>query len=167
MRIPCSGLVRRFAADRRGSFAIMFGLTSVVLVTAAGMSIDVARLYSAQARLNMALDAAVLSTTRDITLGVIAEEEAEAVVTDFVNGHYNGTPPIDPFPSPGSALIAAGDAAHATAVDFNGTPRSGTPDAGAYAYDPNGNPGWQIAAGFKDAASQPTTPRPPEDLQVN
>jgi len=92
--------------------------------------------------------------------------EGNPVVTDFVNGHYNGTPPIGPFPAPGSALIGAGDPAYASAVDFNGTPRSGTPDAGAYAYDASGNPGWQITTGFKDGVGQPIAPRPPEDLQA-
>lgn len=92
--------------------------------------------------------------------------DGNPIGTDLVNGHYNGAPPIDPFPAPGSALIGAGDPAYSTTADFNGTPRSGTPDAGAYAHDPNGNPGWQITAGFKDAASQPTTPRPPENLQA-
>ena len=37
------------------------------------------------------------------------------------------------------------------AVDFNGTPRTGTPDAGAYTWTGASNPGWPIREGFKDA----------------
>ena len=45
---------------------------------------------------------------------------------------------------------------HAVTDDFNGTLRAGTNDAGAYAFDPGGNPGWTISPGFKDE-----TPVPP------
>ena len=55
----------------------------------------------------------------------------------------------DAFPIPGSALIGAGNVAYVVVEDFNGTPRGGVADAGAYLYDPNGNPGWEIAPGFK------------------
>lgn len=35
------------------------------------------------------------------------------------------------------------------AVSFNGNSRSGVPGAGAYALDPDGNPGWRLAESFK------------------
>jgi hypothetical protein len=69
--------------------------------------------------------------------------------TDFVQAHFRGAPPIDVFPKSGSALVGGGDAAHVTADDFNGTPRDGRADAGAYAYSATGNPGWRIAPAFK------------------
>ena len=75
---------RSFAGDRRGNFGIIFGLTSIMLVTASGMAIDYSRLVSAKVRLNMAVDAAVLSTTRQLTSGTISEEDAEELVTRFV-----------------------------------------------------------------------------------
>jgi hypothetical protein len=71
------------------------------------------------------------------------------LAVDFVNGHYDGVPPIDLFPAPGSALIAAGDAAHAVEDDFNGTPRNATLDVGAYVFAASGNPGAPIGEGFK------------------
>ena len=52
---------------------------------------------------------------------------------DFVAATF-GVPPIDVFPKTGSALIGAASSAHATPLDFNGTSRSGTSDAGAYRY---------------------------------
>lgn len=68
---------------------------------------------------------------------------------DFVAANFAGTLPIDVFPAPGSLLVGAGDPVYATADDFNGTPRNGAADAGAYRFDANGNPGWTIAPGFK------------------
>ena len=74
--------------------------------------------------------------------------------------HPGGDPNLDfgdvankeVFPIPGSALIAAGDPAYVLPTDFNYTARGGVADVGAYAYDPNGNPGWQIVPGFKDVS---------------
>lgn len=56
---------------------------------------------------------------------------------------------LDFYPVPGSAVIAAGSVGYVVADDFNGTPRGGVADAGAYLYDFYGNPGWEIAQGFK------------------
>ncbi len=69
---------------------------------------------------------------------------------DFLDGHFGGAPPIDVFPAPGSALVGAGDATYVAADDFNTLARDGIADVGAYAFDPDGNPGWTIAAEFKD-----------------
>lgn len=62
------------------------------------------------------------------------------------------------YPRAGSRLIDAGSAAYATAIDFNGNTRGGTPDAGAYDYTTAQNPGWAVAAGFKNATAQPMPP---------
>ena len=79
------------------------------------------------------------------------------LTSDFLSAHYQGTPPIDVFPAPGSALLGAGVAMYAPADDFNATPRGDDIDAGAYAYAADGNPGWPIDAGFKDVVSPSTT----------
>jgi hypothetical protein len=75
--------------------------------------------------------------------------EGNGINADFVAGHYNGEPPIDLFPRAGSALIAAGSASHVSEYDFNGTPRNGAADAGAYKSEVGGNPGWTLAPEFK------------------
>jgi len=93
--------------------------------------------------------------------------DGNGIIVDMVAGNYNGAPPIDPFPTPGSALIDAGNAAYVTAVDFNGNPRSGSPDVGAYTFDGAGNPGWTIAPGFKSTNGESKIPLPPENLQAN
>jgi hypothetical protein len=83
---------------------------------------------------------------------------AGAFPSDMVAPHYDGDPPIDVFPSAGSTLIGAGDAAHVTEDDFNGTPREGRADVGAYAFDGAGNPGWGIAPEHKELiAAMPGT----------
>ncbi|MBO6638408.1 MAG: pilus assembly protein [Roseitalea sp.] len=88
---------RRFAGDQRGNFAAIFGVTSLALLTAAGMALDYSRLSSGKARLNHALDAAVLSTTRDITSGKVQPEDAEELVRKFVLANIDeGDFPGDP-----------------------------------------------------------------------
>jgi MYXO-CTERM domain-containing protein len=72
------------------------------------------------------------------------------IVKDFIGANYSGAPPNDVFPAAGSALIEAGDKAHVAPDDFNGTPREGAADVGAYKFSPGGNAGWVIKAGFKD-----------------
>lgn len=62
------------------------------------------------------------------------------------------------YPRAGSRLIDAGDATYATSVDFNGTARTGVPEAGAYDYSTSQNPGWAVGPSFKGAASQPVPP---------
>ncbi len=64
--------------------------------------------------------------------------------TDFVNLTGDNA-----YPKVGSALIGAGDATYQPAADFNGTPRSGTADVGAYVYNSSGNPGWAVQMAFK------------------
>ena len=91
-------------------------------------------------------------------------EEGNGVDADFTNGHYGGAPPIDVFPSAGSALNGAGSTQYVTDVDFNGTPRNGVADAGAYLYQAGGNPGWVLAAGFKTGGGSTLTPKPPTNL---
>jgi len=63
---------------------------------------------------------------------------------------FGGYFSMDAFPIPGSDLIGAGDANYQPDVDFNGVSRAGTNDVGAYVFDPNGNPGWEILSGFKE-----------------
>jgi len=58
----------------------------------------------------------------------------------------------DVYPTSDSPLLSAGAASFNVPVDFNGTPRSGTADAGAYAHTAAENPGWSVGPGFKDAS---------------
>lgn len=93
--------------------------------------------------------------------------DGNGISIDMVAGNYNGAPPVDPFPAPGSALIDVGNAAYVTTIDFNGNPRSGSPDVGAYTFDEKGNPGWTITPGFKAMNRETKVPLPPTDVQAN
>lgn len=93
--------------------------------------------------------------------------DGNGIVSDFVNGHFDGAPPIDLFPAPGSALIAAGTVAYKTEIDFNGVARVGVADAGAYHYDSNGNPGWTLTSDFKNVTENRLAPNPPASLNAN
>ncbi|MEM5502542.1 TadE/TadG family type IV pilus assembly protein [Ahrensia kielensis] len=78
-----------FHKDTQGQFAIIFAITSVALVLAGGIAVDGARLYSAKSKLDNAMDAAVLATTRDITTGKIAKEDAEEAIGNFLYSNIN------------------------------------------------------------------------------
>jgi hypothetical protein len=63
--------------------------------------------------------------------------------------------PNAPYPPAQSALVNAGDPAHAAMDDFNGTGRTDSmPDVGAYERTTEQNPGWPPTEGFKE----PPTP---------
>jgi hypothetical protein len=80
--------------------------------------------------------------------GIIAGD----LINDLIAATYSGAPPADVFPKSGSALVGAGNASYGIPDDFNGTPRDGSLDAGAYRFNSAGNPGWTIVSGFKDTS---------------
>ena len=79
-----------------------------------------------------------------------------SLAADLVNASSTGGLPSDPFPRSGGALLGAGDAAHLPQDDFNGTPRNGVADVGAYAFAQS-NSGWVLSDGFKPLTT-PATP---------
>lgn len=81
---------RSFAADRRGNFAILMGLALSVLATGAGFGVNTAQLFNAKSSLQNALDAAVVSTARDLTTGVIREEDARKSIEAFLTANGGG-----------------------------------------------------------------------------
>ena len=87
--------------------------------------------------------------------------DGNGITGDFIAGNLAG-PPIDVFPTPGSALVGAGDPAFAPVNDFNLDNRQVPHDAGAYTFSAGGNPGWTIGESFKGGAS--SRPNPPEAL---
>jgi hypothetical protein len=93
--------------------------------------------------------------------------EGYGLAVDFVNGHFGGEPPIDVFPEEGSALIADGSRLHVTAYDFNGNPRHGVADAGAYLFRAGGNPGWSLARAFKKLTGRVPALGPSVDSTAN
>ena len=80
--------------------------------------------------------------------------ESASLTADFVD-----VPNLNFYPTPASALLDAGDATYVANDDFNATLRNGDLDVGAYVYDPNGNPGWQVTGDFKQLG--PIVPEAP------
>lgn len=76
-----------FAGDRGGNFAVLFGLAASVLVLGAGFSVNVSQLYNAKSSLQGVVDAAVTSTARDLTTGVIKETDANKSVQAFLDAN--------------------------------------------------------------------------------
>lgn len=73
----------------------------------------------------------------------------------------------DLYPTPDSPLLDAGDPAHTTALDFNHSPRTGSPEAGAYTWTASSNPGWRVQPGFKtvnNLSPDTNSPTAPKDL---
>lgn len=80
----------RFGADRRGNFAIIFGMVVAVLALAVGFGVDTAQLMNAKSALQNAVDSAVTSTARDLTTGSATEEEARKTVSAFLTANSAG-----------------------------------------------------------------------------
>ncbi|WP_322416974.1 pilus assembly protein [Mesorhizobium huakuii] len=73
-----------FARHSGGNFAILFSFAASVLALAAGFSVDISQLYNAKSSLQGVVDAAVTSTARDLTTGVIKEADANKAVQNFL-----------------------------------------------------------------------------------
>lgn len=81
--------VEGFGRNREGNFAILFGVAASVLALGVGFSVNVSQLYSARSSLQSVVDAAVTSTARDLTLGVIKEADANAMLQAFLDANSN------------------------------------------------------------------------------
>jgi Flp pilus assembly protein TadG len=76
-----------FAGDRRGNFAVLLGMVASVLALGVGFAINVSQLYNAKSSLQGVVDAAVTSTARDLTTGVVREADANASVQAFLSSN--------------------------------------------------------------------------------
>jgi len=81
---------KAFARDTRGNFAMMFGLVLTALVLAVGLAVDVAQLFNAKSALRAAVDAAVTSTARGLTLGDVADEDVDETVGAYLIANSQG-----------------------------------------------------------------------------
>lgn len=84
MAFDLGNKARRLGSDRRGNFAVLMGAVCAVVALSAGYGVNIAQLSLTRSNLLNALDAAVTSTARDITTGVIAEEDVRASVEAFL-----------------------------------------------------------------------------------
>jgi Flp pilus assembly pilin Flp len=81
-------LLRRFAKDESGVFAVLFGLMAIVLIALGGATVDYVTLEQTRSRAQVALDAAVLALQPDIYLPGMTTESirarAEAIVLERI-----------------------------------------------------------------------------------
>ena len=84
---------------------------------------------------------------------ILVEADSVSVLTNVASADlaadFADVAGLDFFPAPGSTLIGAADTRWTVELDYNGTARAGTADAGAYVYDPAGNPGRGIGPWLK------------------
>ncbi len=80
-------------------------------------------------------------------------DDSGQIALDLVSASYSGTLPQEVFPAVGSLLIGTASVAWAATDDFNGLPRTGPADIGAYRWQSGGNPGWTLAEDFKQLAT--------------
>lgn len=79
--------VKGFARDRGGNIAVLFGAAVSVLALGVGFAVNISQLYNARSSLQSVVDAAVTSTARDLTLGVIKEADANRSVQAFLDAN--------------------------------------------------------------------------------
>ncbi len=76
-----------FTRNREGNFAVLFGAAASILALGVGFAVNVSQLYNARSSLQGVVDAAVTSTARDLTLGVIKEADATKMVQAFLDAN--------------------------------------------------------------------------------
>lgn len=83
-----ANLLRRFARDERGVFAIMFGLIALVLIATAGAVVDYVTLEQTRSRAQIALDAAALALQPEIFKPQVTkatiQERAQALMIERI-----------------------------------------------------------------------------------
>jgi len=80
-----SSLTRRFARDERGVFAVIFGLTAIVLVALAGAVVDFVSLQQSRTTTQVALDAAALALQPRILQPTYNVAEIQTLAQDLVD----------------------------------------------------------------------------------
>ncbi|MDG4898089.1 pilus assembly protein [Mesorhizobium sp. WSM4976] len=76
-----------FTRNREGNFAVLFGAAASVLALGVGFAVNISQLYNARSSLQSVVDAAVTSTARDLTLGIITEADASKTVQAFLDAN--------------------------------------------------------------------------------
>jgi Flp pilus assembly protein TadG len=83
-------LAGSFSRDSRGNFAILTAAAASMLAIVVGFGVNTAQVYNIRSGLGQALDAAVTSTARDLTTGIIKPADARDWIERFLTA--NGDP---------------------------------------------------------------------------
>ncbi|AZN71195.1 TadE/TadG family protein [Georhizobium profundi] len=82
-------MLRRFATNRSGNFAIMFGLAMVPIVGAVALAVDYTAASRQRSELHNAADAAALALAR--RGDELSQLEAEQLADEFIQAHFAGS----------------------------------------------------------------------------
>lgn len=85
----------RFVEDKGGNFALAFAAASTVLMLSVGLGVDLTRMLTVKSNLSASLDAALLSTAREVARGKLSESAARAKAEQFLKANLDGRK-IDP-----------------------------------------------------------------------
>ncbi|MEM1288296.1 MAG: TadE/TadG family type IV pilus assembly protein [Pseudomonadota bacterium] len=83
--------LKRFQSDKRGTAAFIFAVTAIPTISLVGAAIDYNRAVKVQNELQNALDAGALAASHLAYLDDASVSQIEAVITDIVQGHLQGT----------------------------------------------------------------------------
>jgi len=87
--------LRRFAKDRSGDAAIMFGLLAMSMFLMIGGAVDLGRWLHARSETRSGVDAAVLAGARALQTNGLNETEAMAAAQAFYDENIKNRPPVD------------------------------------------------------------------------
>lgn len=85
--IQKKNLLKRFRDDKSGNFAMMFAVGMITILMATGFALDFGRAVSSQSSARDALDAAILATARQLSIGELDPDDAY----DFLKNYLEGT----------------------------------------------------------------------------
>lgn len=91
MATPLTLKTRSFCQDQRGSVAIMFGLSAMVLAMFAGVAIDYSRINNERSRVTAAVDAAALAAGKAMLDGRLSDDEVKDLARTFFDQNVTGT----------------------------------------------------------------------------
>lgn len=115
-------MIREFAGDRSGNFTIVTAVSAVALMLATGLALNTGAMLNAKSHMQNALDAALTSTARDITVGTIDEKDARASVERFLEvnqgGGFAGSITLDKLSIDKKSKTLTGEASIAAPVIF-------------------------------------------------
>lgn len=80
----------RFHSDERGSIAIIFGISLLMILFAIGLGLDTAQAVRVSGKVSSALDAASLAAARAMSENNLSSAEAKAFAVNFFKGQMAG-----------------------------------------------------------------------------
>lgn len=79
----------RFVHDKGGNFALAFAAASTVLMLSVGLGVDLSRMLTVKSNLSQSLDAALLSTAREVAKGKLSQAQARSKAEQFLKANLD------------------------------------------------------------------------------